>query len=137
MAITSDSASYYMEATLQALVDGIKVYSSPGGKLLRTVNKNSIVGKIMSYVVSGDDVWWELYEGGFVKHGKGLFNPTLAKSSSEGADYDMKEALLKGSSLNSIDFDLFGSAFKKLPGIVLLVGGGLLLLWLFSFFRRL
>lgn len=129
------TADQYQDATLRALVDGIKVYSSAGGTiLLRTVNKGSIVGEVFSYVVKGSDVWWHLKEGGFVKHGQGLFDAELATDTSSAFAQKLIDGTLNsGGSL----FDVVSKFFSGLPTMVAVaVVGFLLFVFVLPFFRR-
>jgi hypothetical protein len=71
----------FLEGTLVALKP-VNVYSAPdSGRILRSVKANQPVGKIVSYVVRNGVVWWQLYEGGFVAHGTGLFDAKMLDTS--------------------------------------------------------
>lgn len=131
--MATNTADYYLEATLRAKKD-VKVYSNPvNGKLLRDCPVDSIVGKIKSYVQSGGYVWWQLYEGGFVKHEAGAFDPTLAETSSQGFDDKLK----KGELSASFGLDSVWISLKSLPTAVLVIGGGLILFFVvLPMFRR-
>lgn len=119
------TADYYLNATLKAKVDGIKVYSGANsGSVIRTCSKGSIVGEIFSYVMVGSDVWWDLKEGGFVKHGTGLFDATLAQTTSEGYD----DQTVKNAQSAFPDF------FGGIPSFASLEKGGMVLLGLVVLF---
>lgn len=91
------TADYYIDATLEALVP-VTVYSSPGGTVLRKVEPGSIVGEIYSWVQRDGDLWWQIKEGGFVKHGKGVFNMKRAELTSRGKQEEILKAAREGSS---------------------------------------
>lgn len=71
----SGTADKFIGGTLLSNSFNVNVYSSPTGKLLRTVPANQIIGVIASYIKDENgNVWWQLTDNGFVKHTEGRFN---------------------------------------------------------------
>lgn len=86
--ITKNDASYYLDAQLRALKPGT-VHSYANGPVTREYDTGSIVGEIFSWVTRDGEVWWQLKEGGFVKHEKGKFDPRIAQDTSQGKASDL------------------------------------------------
>lgn len=91
------TADYYINATLEALKP-VTVYKYPGGPVLREVQPGSIVGEIFSWVQRDGDLWWQLKEGGYAKHGKGVFDMKMAELTSRGKQEEILQRAQEGSS---------------------------------------
>lgn len=91
------TADYYINSTLVAKVP-VTVYSSPGGTVLREVAPGSVVGEVYSYIQRDGDLWWQLKEGGFAKHGKGVFDEKMAENTSRGKQEEILKSAREGSS---------------------------------------
>lgn len=101
-------ASDYIDAQLKALKPG-QVLSRPGGSVLRSYDTGAIVGEIYSYKTDETGaVWWQLKEGGFVKHEEGKFDPRIAKDTSSQTRIDAA----KNAGFSFPSFDMLGGSFK-------------------------
>lgn len=89
------TADYYINSTLRALRP-VTVYRTPGGPVLREVPKGSIVGEVFSYIERNGDVWWQLKEGGYAKHGTGVYDAQLAEYSGAGKQAELLKAAQSG-----------------------------------------
>lgn len=126
----TNTADYFINATLRALKPG-KIFKSPGGALFKEFQDQQIVGEVFSYVERKDGVWWQLKEGGFVKHETGLFNPSLAKNTSQGNTYSMIDRATNGSQVLSFldDIPLVMSRLGKLAIGAILIFIGWQMFW--------
>jgi hypothetical protein len=102
------TADKFLDATLVALKDGM-VYQSADGKFKRAYEKNSVVGEVFSWVDRPSGVWWNLKEGGWVKHEAGKFDMKRAENSSSQKKLDRISELQNSSSLPYFD------SFPSLP----------------------
>ena len=95
--------SDFLDATLVAKKPVI-VYTSPRGEYLRQAQTGSIVGEIYSWVELGNDIYWQLKEGGFVKHSIGAFDANKAKVTSSQYKEDLNKKL--GDTSTPFDMDI-------------------------------
>lgn len=104
------TADYYLDATLRAKKP-VSIYNAPGGTIIKTVAPDSIVGEIYSYVSRGTDLFWQLKEGGFVKHEKGKFDAQTADLTSSGT------AIERYKTFEMPDFGKFLKGFTSSLGL--------------------
>lgn len=82
-------ADYYIGSQLYALTN-IPIYSSPNGTLKTTRTKGTFVGTIYSWIRRDGYVWWQLTDGGFVKHAPGIFDVQIAGQTASGKAHEEK-----------------------------------------------
>jgi hypothetical protein len=138
MADVTGSADAFINATLRALKPG-KVFSSPGGKLLREYQTDSIVGEVFSWVSRSGVVWWQLKEGGFVEHAVGKFDPKLADITSQATKDRMLDNAINQNELfaflDSIPLVISRVGKLLLCGVLLFLGWQILWPLFRSYFR--
>jgi len=122
------TADEYLDATLKALKSGVVVnqpYNNP--QIIRSYQAGNIVGEIASWVERPDGIYWSLKEGGFTKHEKGKFDPTVAKSSATGGSWSspINNQAVGGSFTDSL-LSLFDSFGKLLLLLILVFGAAFL-----------
>ena len=119
----------------------VTVYSAPNGIPIVTVNPDTVVGTIFSYVQDGDNVWWMLDNGNFVKSGAGVFNTAILEQSIKQVAAD-KDAAIKAAAKVRTDANTnplyqtgkmiqsimtFETARNIVVGIIVLIVGSILL----------
>jgi len=117
------TADQYLDATLKALRSGVVVSNPINGPVIRTYQAGNIVGEVYSWVDRPDGLYWMLKEGGFTKHEKGKFDPTVAKSSATGGSWSTPITnQAGGGSFTDSLLSLFDSIGKLLILLILVFG---------------
>lgn len=123
------TADYYFDSTLYSLIPG-EIVTNPGGMVKRAFGKGEIVGEILSYVDRPDGLYWQLKEGGFVKHAPGKFDMKKAESTGIGKQDEIKKGLsgegdlipdFNGFNLNIEKIAKYGLAFLAVILLIVII----------------
>lgn len=114
------TADKYINGTLKALKDG-EIYNSPDGAIKSIYQRGSIVGEIFSWVEKPSGVWWQLKEGGYVKHAPGKFDADMVEKTAQ--NYNETEQVFDIADLGGdLLGDLLGDfSMNKLIVIIVLI----------------
>ena len=115
------TVDYYLNAQLKAKEPG-SIYNAPNGVIDRSYDTGAIVGEIYSWVQRGDQIWWQLKEGGFVLHAPGKFDATTAEYTSQGKVDEIIDALSDPPGISFPDLPELGDMKKAL-----IIGGAAVL----------
>ena len=107
----------------------MKIHSYPGGPYISEAQTGSIVGEIFSWEERGGMIWWQLKEGGYVLHQKGIFDAKTATNTSQGKADDILDA-----AFHAGDFDL--PDLDQLKKVALIAGGVIAGSWALSLYLQ-